>query len=101
MPFDVSVDRIALGDARGPWLTIDRAALAWSPTALLHGQLRIDALTADTITVLRQPVPSQPTSTSPGFTLPRLPVAVDLRKLKVGRLAIAPALAGGDNASAE
>jgi len=100
VPFDITVDRIALGDSGGPWLTIDRAALAWSPTALLHGRLRVDALTAETITVLRQPAPSQPSSTSSGFALPRLPVAVDLRKLEVGRLAIAPALAGGDNASA-
>jgi len=98
VPFDIKIDRIALGDGDGAWLTIGRAALAWSPTALLRGRLRIDALTADTITVLRQPAPSQPSSASSG--LPSLPVAVDLRKLEVGRLALAPALAGGDNASA-
>ncbi|HEX4504220.1 MAG TPA: translocation/assembly module TamB domain-containing protein [Alphaproteobacteria bacterium] len=100
VPFDITVDRIALGDAGGPWLTIDRAALAWSPSALLHGRLRVDALTADAITVLRQPAPAQPSSSSSGLALPRLPVAVELRELQVGRLAIAPALAGGDNASA-
>jgi len=100
VPFDIKVDRIALGDTGGIWLTIDKAAIAWSPTALLHGRLRIDALTADAITVLRQPAPSQPTSSSSGFALPRLPVSVDLRKLEVARLAVAPALAGGDNASA-
>ena len=100
VPFDIQVDRIALGDAGGTWLTVDKAALAWSPTALLHGQLRVDALTAEAITVLRQPAPSEPSSNSSGFALPRLPVAVDLRRLEVGRLAIAPTLAGGDNASA-
>jgi len=99
VPFDMRIAHIAMGDAAGPWLTIDKAALTWSPSALLHGTLRIDALTAASIDVLRQPAPSQ-SSTSSGFALPQLPVAVDLRKLEVTRLAIAPALAGGDNAEA-
>ncbi len=89
VPFDIRVDRITLGDTGGTWLTIDRAALAWSPTALLRGRLRIDALTADSIDVLRQPAPSQASSSS-GFALPRLPVAVDLRKLEVARLGLLP-----------
>ena len=99
VPFDMHVASISLGDSGGAWLTIDKAALAWSPTALLRGRLRIDALTAKAIDVLRQPIPSQASSSS-GFALPRLPIAVDLRKLEVGRLTIAPALAGGDNAEA-
>ena len=99
VPFDMRIAHIAMGDAAGPWLTIDKAALAWSPTALLHGSLRIDALTAASIDMLRQPAPTQ-SSASSGFALPELPVAVDLRKLEVAGLAIAPALAGGDNAEA-
>jgi translocation and assembly module TamB len=98
-PFDIRVSQIALGDAGGAWLTVDKAALAWSPTALLHGSLRIDTLTAESINVLRQPTPSPPSEPS-GFALPRLPVTVDLRKLEVARLVISPALAGGDNAQA-
>jgi translocation and assembly module TamB len=100
VPFDMTVDRIVLGDSGGPWLTIDKAALAWSPTALLRGRVRVDALTADTITVLRQPAPVPPSGQSSGFTLPRLPLALDLRKLEVRRLAVAPALAGAGGASA-
>ena len=99
VPFDIRVDRITLGDAGGPWLTIDKAALAWSPSALLHGRLRIDALTADSIDLLRRPAPSQQSGSS-GFALPHLPVAVELHKLEVARLTVAPALAGGDNAQA-
>jgi translocation and assembly module TamB len=99
VPFDIRADTITLGDAGGPWLTVGKAALAWSPTALLHGRLRIDALTAESIDVLRQPAPSQ-SSNSSGFALPRLPVAVDLRRLEVTRFTVAPALAGGDNAQA-
>jgi translocation and assembly module TamB len=100
VPFDMTVDRIVLGDGGGPWLTIDKAALAWSPTALLRGRVRVDALTAETIAVLRRPAQSQPSGPLSGFDLPRLPLALDLRKLEIGRLAVAPALAGGAKASA-
>ncbi|MDB5397636.1 MAG: translocation/assembly module TamB [Rhodospirillales bacterium] len=99
VPFDMRISQIAMEDMGGAWLTIDEAAFAWSPSALLRGRLRIDQLTARSIEFLRQPAPSQ-TSGSSGFSLPRLPVTVELRNLAVNRLAIAPAVAGGDNAEA-
>jgi translocation and assembly module TamB len=102
VPFDVSVSRIALTDKTGPWLTIDGARLRWSPSALLRGVASVDLLSAQTIDVLRLPAasPAQPSQTSAGFTLPRLPVGVELRQLEIARLIVAPALAGGDNAEA-
>lgn len=99
VPFNMRISQIALGDAGGTWLTIDKAALAWSPSALLHGRLRIDQLTAQSIELLRQPASSQKSESS-GFALPHLPVTVELRNLTISRLAIAPTIAGGDNAEA-
>jgi translocation and assembly module TamB len=99
VPFDMRVGKIVLSDAGGPWLAIDAAAFAWSPSALLRGRLRIDRLSAQSVELLRQPAPSQ-TSGSSGFALPRLPVAIELRSLSIDRLVIAPALAGGDKAEA-
>jgi translocation and assembly module TamB len=100
VPFDMRVSQIAMGDSGGTWLTIDRAALRWSPSALLRGRLLIDDLSADTIAVLRPPAPAQSKPDSSGFSLPRLPVTVELRNLAVRRLVISPAVAGGDNAEA-
>jgi translocation and assembly module TamB len=99
VPIDMRVARIDLGDKNGTWLTVDQAALVWSPTALLTGRVRIDTLSAASITVLRAPAPSQSTSSS-GLSLPKLPVSVDLRRLAVGRFILSPAVAGGDNAEA-
>jgi translocation and assembly module TamB len=99
VPFDMRMTRIELADAGGTWLTVDRAALVWSPLALLTGRARIDNLSAASITVLRQPAPSGQSSES-GFALPRLPVGVDLRRLAVDRFILSPAVVGGDNAEA-
>jgi translocation and assembly module TamB len=99
VPFDMTVSRVELDDRDGAWLTIDRAALKWSPSALLTGRLRVDLLSADTIAILRQPASSQSANTT-GFSLPRLPLAIDLRDLDVRRLIVSPQIAGGDNAEA-
>jgi translocation and assembly module TamB len=99
VPFDMRVAQIVMSDAGGPWLAVDKAAFAWSPSALLRGRLRIDRLSAQSVQLLRQPAPAQ-TSASTGFALPHLPVAIELRSLSVNRLVVAPALAGGDNAEA-
>lgn len=99
VPFDMRIAKIELADQGGPWLTIDKAALRWSPSALFGGRIRIDNLSSAAITVLRQPAPSQ-SSGSSGFALPRLPVGIDLRHLAVDRFVLSPAVAGGDNAEA-
>jgi translocation and assembly module TamB len=99
VPFDLRIARIDLGDKNGTWATVDQAALVWSPTALLTGRVSIDTLSAASITVLREPAPSENTSSS-GLSLPNLPVGVDLRRLAVDRFILSPAVAGGDNAEA-
>jgi translocation and assembly module TamB len=99
VPFDIRISQVSIGDAGGTFLIVDKAAFAWSPSALLYGRLRIDRLGAQSIRLLRQPAPSQSTESS-GFALPRLPVTVELQSLAVDHLAVAPAIAGGDNAEA-
>lgn len=100
IPFDIRVARIELRDRNGSWLAIDTASLAWSPTSLLGGTLRIDRLAADSVEMTRAPVPSGEGSPSGGSSLPHLPVAIELRALEVSRLALGPEIAGGRGASA-
>jgi len=83
-----------LRDAKGPWLTLDRLVLNWSPTALLGRTAEIDLLTADALTLSRLPAPA-PTTPAPKSTGPfSLPVQVDLHALHVARLALGAAVAG-------
>jgi translocation and assembly module TamB len=99
VPFDFAVSRIELADGGGSWLIIDKATLAWSPSALLHGMVRIDRLAAARIDIARRPLPSAGAG-SGGPLLPSLPVGIDLSRLEVGRLVLGAAVTGGDNAEA-
>ncbi len=93
-PTALRLDRIELRDAGGVWLTVQDAALDFSPLSLLAGEARIGALTASRIGVARLPVaaPSEPSPAAGGTT--DLPVPVDLARLQVGRLELAAPVAG-------
>jgi translocation and assembly module TamB len=99
LPFHIAVDRIAVADAAGAWLTVSdtTADLDWG--ALWRGTARIDQLSAREIEVLRLPVAvpaaaSKPVPGSGAFLLPHLPVAVELGRLAVPRIVLAAGLAG-------
>jgi translocation and assembly module TamB len=80
---------IALSDTAGPWLSIDNLSLDWSPTRLLTGIAEIDRLEAERIAMARQRVPEEPESSGTS-----LPVQVDLRGLRVGRMDLAQPVLG-------
>ncbi|MEM8551665.1 MAG: translocation/assembly module TamB domain-containing protein [Pseudomonadota bacterium] len=93
---DVRISEITIADRRGVWLRIENAALVWSRLALLRGRLDIDSLSADGITIVRAPLPAEtdePLDDTP-FTLPDLPVEVDIDELNVARVAIAEGVVG-------
>ena len=83
------IARIDVRDANGVWLSIDGAALDWSPARLLSGTVAVQRLAADQITVARRPLPSG--SNSGTMTLP---LRIDVTTLLVDRLVLAPAVAG-------
>lgn len=93
---------VILADAGGPWLSIDRARLAWSPSDLLRGTLRVEAVEAGTVDVARPPAPSAQEPEPAGQTsigLPDLPVSVVLERLAVERLRLGAPLLGGEGAA--
>lgn len=82
------IQRITVSDDQGPWLQIENVQLDWSRLALLRGRLAINRLAADQILWLRRPVmpeaPKQlPQAETQPFSLPELPVAVNLDDLSV------------------
>lgn len=93
-PSALRVSSLQLLDPTGVWLTADQIQLDWSPSALLRRHVAVQALTAQTIDVLRFPsYPSKPTKNkSSSFSLPH--ISVTLGKLEINALKLAPAVAG-------
>lgn len=94
-PADIKLASFQLLDKNGAWLSGEQAELKWSPLALLHRNLSVQALTAQSIDMARTPV--YPPSKSKGKSSGGLPAfRVNLDRLEIGTLRIAPALAGED-----
>jgi translocation and assembly module TamB len=89
-PDALRVARIELRDQRGPWLTVSDAALDWSPLALLTGLASVDLLSAQNVTVTREPLPS---GSSQAGTF-GVPVRVAVRRLQITELNLAQPIAG-------
>jgi len=89
-PTAVRIDRLTVADRDGVWLTVDGAALDWSPLRLVQGEVTIGRLEAASVTVGRLPVPAS--DSSGGVSMPAL--RGTLSRLRVARLEIAPAIAG-------
>lgn len=89
-PDKLAVGTITLRDNDGIWATADGARLDWSPLALLRGDLHVMRLEAARIALQR--LPQQTASSSSTDTLP--PLQIDLDRLLVQQLELAPAVAG-------
>ncbi len=55
-----TIQKLTIADDQGVWLTIDNAALDWSRTALLSGEVIVNELTATSIVLERIPAPTPP-----------------------------------------
>ena len=82
-------------DTEGAWLLLDGVALDWSPLALLHGEARVNALTARRIAVPRLPATQPAPAAKPASSQPfSLPVRVSVQSLRVARAEIGAPVAG-------
>lgn len=85
------IERITISDQAGPWMTINNVQLDWSRLALLRGRVNINQLSAESITWLRkgaQAPSALPTAEAQPFSLPELPVSVDIGRLAIGTLSL-------------
>lgn len=102
VPQSLRIRRIRIADTRGVWLTVEDAALNWSPLDLLGGRAHVNSLTAARVAVARLPVSQPAARPSPPFQLP-LPVDVDhahVDRIEVGAPVIGTAAAVEADASA-
>ena len=97
VPTNLHIARFQLLDPKGAWLTLTGLDLRLSLLPLLHRNVVIDQLHADTLTMARLPPPSPAPKPAPpsgpiSASIPPLPVKVYLKQLAVGRITIAKAV---------
>ncbi|MCO6383381.1 translocation/assembly module TamB domain-containing protein [Oceanicola sp. 502str15] len=92
-----TIQRITISDAEGPWLTVEGIVLDWNRAALLRGRLEVSEFSAERVLLPRGPqTDSAPSPEATPFSIPELPVSVDIAKLAVERAEIGAALLGQD-----
>ncbi|CTQ33624.1 translocation/assembly module TamB domain-containing protein [Jannaschia rubra] len=96
-----SIDLLQISDEEGAWLRMEDVVLDWNRSALLRGRLEVEELSAARIVVERTPLPPEgvdrlPDAGASGFSLPELPVAVDIEALHADRIELGAPLLGQD-----
>ncbi len=90
-----SVETLTIADVKGIWLRLENVTLDWNRSALFSGALSVNSLAAKTITLSRPPEsdPAAPTPEATPFSLPDLPVSVQIGDIKADKIALgAPVL---------
>ena len=92
-----TMERITISDDEGVWLTVEGIVLDWNRSALLRGRLEVDEFSAERIVLPRGPITEDtPTPEATPFSIPDLPVSVDIARLAIDRAEIGAALLGQD-----
>lgn len=94
---NATIGLITVADNEGVWLRIVNASIVWSRSALLlQRRLEIETLSAELIEVIRQPVADEslPAPEATGFTVPELPLAINLDNLEVALARFGPTVFG-------
>ncbi|MGN6584277.1 MAG: translocation/assembly module TamB domain-containing protein, partial [Rhizobiaceae bacterium] len=92
-----TIRQITVADHQGVWLKITNASIDWTRAALLLGRLDINKLGADSIEMLRKPLPANsalPSPESSSFQLPQFPVSIELKSLSIAKVSFAESVFG-------
>ncbi len=91
------LSKMTIADDQGIWLTLENAELNWSRAALLSGRLEVNELSATRLEIARAPVSeddAMPEAEASGFSLPDLPVSINIDLFKVDEIALGAPLLG-------
>ena len=94
VPFNMTVERIDIGDRDGTYLTLHDASLDISAAALLTGKAHIRSLTIAEVDMTRSSTAPSTTPFLDYLKVPHLPIPVELDRLSIGKLALAPPVLG-------
>ncbi|MBN8629220.1 MAG: translocation/assembly module TamB domain-containing protein [Rhodobacterales bacterium] len=91
-----TIEQLTIADDKGIWITLNGVVLDWSRSALLSGEVNVSELSAQEIIVARLPQ-TQDAAPSPeagGFSLPDLPVSVNIDRVAAERIELGPEVLG-------
>ncbi len=96
---EATADSITIADPDGVWLQLDDLTFAWSRSALLSGRVEVETLSAERIELIRLPSPAAaqddlPTAEAQPFSLPDLPVSVNIDEVSATEIILTEALLG-------
>ena len=95
---EAKLELLTVADSQGIWLTLRDVTLDWSRLSLLRGRLEVTKLSAAEILLPRLPEPDNtvavPDAEATGFSLPDLPVAVNVEEIAVEKLLLGAPLLG-------
>ena len=96
---EASFTSLSISDDQGVWLFLEDVTLNWRRAALLRGRLEVTELSAQLIDLRRLPVATDdgldiPEAEAKGFSLPELPVSINIAKLNVTEFRLGETILG-------
>ena len=95
---EARMEAMTFADDNGIWLRLEDVVLDWNRGALLRGSLDVTQLSAGLIELARTPLPSDtpdvPTPEAQGFSLPELPVSIQIEQIAADRVVLGEPLLG-------
>lgn len=87
---------MTIADDTGIWLIVKDVSLDWSQSALLTGQIVINEFSAGSIELSRMPqtAPTAPTAEAKGFSIPNLPVSIDIQSIAAPKIILGQTVLG-------
>lgn len=95
------IEELTIADDQGVWFTARGIVLNWSRLALLTGRVQVSEFAAGEIILARTPVTEEtaPSPEAAPFSLPNLPVSINIDSLRIDRLEIGEPVFGIANVS--
>lgn len=96
---EATADAITIADPDGVWLRLEGLVFDWNRSALLRGQVDIKQLSAQRIELVRLPVSTDtetevPTAEATPFSLPDLPVSIEIEEISADEIVLTEELLG-------
>lgn len=97
---EATLTELTVADTEGVWLTLRDVVLDWNRAALLSGAVDVNALKAAEVIVSRAPVAEAsatdalPSAEATPFSLPDLPVSIDIGEMSVARFELGDSFLG-------